>query len=109
MQIIVETDSRISGSAPFKKEVQAVIQASLERYENKITRVIVHFADQDGPREVSETDDKRCTIEARIKKSKPLVVSADANNVDAALLQAADKMRRSIKKTAGKTWYRFRK
>lgn len=108
MQIIVETDSRISGSAPFKKEVKAAVTAGLERYQTKLTRVIVHFSDQDGPRENKETDDKRCTIEARLKKNNPLVVSADADNIDAALLKAIDKIRRSIKKTAGKSWYRFR-
>ena len=48
------------------------VRTSLRRFTSRITRVEVHFADLNGPKE-GKTD-LRCTMEARINGRKPLAV-----------------------------------
>lgn len=70
------------------------VRASLRRFTSRITRVEVHFADLNGPKE-GKTD-LRCTMEARINGRKPLAVEHRAENLYAAIDGAARRLRTAV-------------
>ena len=100
MQIQVNTDSNIEGSARMSAYFTETLQDALGRFEDHITRVQVHLSDENGKKEGS--DDKRCLLEARLKGLKPVVVSHDAENIDFALSGAIDKLVKSLESTIGR-------
>ena len=70
------------------------VRTSLRRFTSRITRVEVHFADLNGPKE-GKTD-LRCTMEARINGRKPLAVEHRAENLYAAIDGAARRLRTAV-------------
>ena len=61
MQIQVNTDSHIKGSAKLTHEVETVVERVLRRFGDRITRVHVHLSDQNSGDKCSD-DDKRCVM-----------------------------------------------
>lgn len=100
MQIHINTDNNIEGSARMSAYFTEVIEQSLSRFEDQITRVDVHLSDQNGEKEGS--DDKRCLLEARLKGLKPVVVTDQAETIELALNGAVDKLKKSLENTIGK-------
>jgi ribosome-associated translation inhibitor RaiA len=100
MQIHVNTDNNIEGSARMSAYFTDTLQGALGRFEDQITRVQVHLSDENGEKEGS--DDKRCLLEARLKGLKPVVVSHYAENIDIAVSGAIDKLIKSLESTLGK-------
>ncbi len=64
MLVLVKTDNHVIGNASRSAEIEAEVRDSLERFEERLTRVEVKFFD-DNSREKKGTDDLRCVIEAR--------------------------------------------
>lgn len=100
MQIQVNTDSNIEGREKLTAHVTGVVESALNRFSDRITRVEVHLSDQNGDK--TGQDDKRCTMEARIKGRQPMAVTHDAATLDQAVDGAADRIQRSIESALGR-------
>ncbi len=98
MQIQVITDNHIEGSAEFTAKVEAVVQGTLGRFTDRITRVEVHLTDESGSAK-SRGNDIKCLMEARVTSLQPTAVSAVGSSVEQALHDAAEKLERSISRT----------
>jgi ribosome-associated translation inhibitor RaiA len=100
MQIQVNTDNSIQGSAGLTQHVEAELNDALGRFGNQITRVEVHLSDVDGPKD--KGDDKHCLLEARLAGRPPMVVSHHAPTLQAALDGAAEKLEKSLDNLLGR-------
>jgi ribosomal subunit interface protein len=100
MQINVNTDNNIDGSARMTAYFTDTLEDALSRFDEQITRVEVHLSDENAHKEGS--DDKRCLLEARLKGLRPIVVSHNAENMDFAVSGAIDKLIKSLESTIGK-------
>jgi ribosomal subunit interface protein len=97
MQIQVKTDNHIEGSTKLTNYVEGLVQDSLERFGKRITSVYVHLADENSHK--SGSNDKHCTMEARVSGRQPISVTANAPSVDQALDGAVAKLEKSLTST----------
>jgi hypothetical protein len=104
MQVIVNTDSNIDGTERIAGELETMVEDSLSRYSERLTRVEVHLSDASVGR--SGRDDIKCTLEARPAGTGPLVVTENANSVEDALTSALHKMRSLLETHFGKRDFR---
>ena len=91
MLIQVNTDNHIHGSERLTAYVQAVVQDTLSRFAERITRVEVHLHDTNSSAKGGE--DKRCGIEVRVAGLEPVNVTAQAVDIDLAIDGAVEKMK----------------
>jgi ribosomal subunit interface protein len=101
MQVQVHTDNHIEGSAKLSNYLTSVVESTLERFADRITRVEVHLSDESSAQK-SAGDDKRCRMEARVSGLQPIAVSADAPTVDQAIDGAAEKLEKALSRTLEK-------
>ncbi|HEU0033890.1 MAG TPA: HPF/RaiA family ribosome-associated protein [Kofleriaceae bacterium] len=99
MQVLVRHDDHISGNG-LEQRVTAMVEASLDRYRDQITRVEVHLADENGPK--SGNDDFRCTLEVHVGGRPPLAVTQKGTSAEVVIGDAADKMLRMLDDDLGK-------
>ncbi len=90
MQIEVTTDHNIAGSDELTRKVEADVDAALSRFSERLTRVEVHFGDENAAK--FGTADKRCTLEARPAGQKPVAVTDHAATRDEACRGALQKL-----------------
>src|SRR3990167_4653405 len=83
MQIQVHSDNHIEGSARLAEWVSESVTSKLDRFEEDLTRVIVHLSDENGIKAGSH--DKRCQIEARPKGQQPISVTHKAELLEFAV------------------------
>jgi len=100
MQIQVNTDHNIDGKESTAQWVESVVEQALARHRDKITRVEVHISDENGSKE--GTRSMRCMMEARLEHRQPTTVMSNADNIDAAVRDAAEKLHRAIDSIIGK-------
>lgn len=100
MLVQVNTDNHITGRVELVERVQATITNALERFGNQITRVEVQLNDVNSHK--SGQNDKRCLLEARLSGLEPIVVSQQANDIDAALDAALDSLVKTLDRTLGR-------
>jgi ribosome-associated translation inhibitor RaiA len=100
MQIQVHSDNHIEGSARLNEWVSATVSSHLERFEEDLTRIVVHLHDDNAGK--AGADDKRCLIEARPKGHQPISVTHKAESVDFAVDGAIEKMLHSLEHLFGK-------
>lgn len=100
MNIQINTDHTIDGSAGLTAYVQSIVESSLGRFQQHVTRVEVHLTDENGSK--SGTDDKRCTMEVRLQGQHPSAVTHHAGTVDDAVEGAAEKLKHSVESKLGK-------
>ena len=98
MNIQIRHDDNIPGD--INDRLVPIIQEALGRYSDQITTVEVHLADENGPKK--SDGDIRCTIEVRVENRKPTAVTANANDVWAAVDAAADKMVKKLDSDIGR-------
>lgn len=101
MQVQVHTDNHIDGSAALKQHVESVLTDALARFGDRVTRVEVHFADENSSAK-SSGDHIRCGIEARLAGLEPLKVSHHGANVEHALSGATDRLETAIDRAIGR-------
>ena len=99
MDIQFNTDNQISGTDNVAERVEAHLRERLGRFEDRLTRLEIHFGDINGPK---GGVDIRCTIEARPRGGDPLAVTAEAPDVDTAAREASAKMRSRLESHFGK-------
>ena len=96
MIIQINTDHTIQPTAEKNAEIESTIQHTLKRFEDYLTRVEVHFKDENSHK--PGVNDITCTLEARPKGMDPLVSHDSSGDLDGALRGAADKMKTLLSK-----------
>jgi ribosome-associated translation inhibitor RaiA len=100
MLIEVRTDSNIQGSEQFSEKVKTIVQATLDRFSDRIRRVDVHLSDATGNKAGHE--DKCCKIEARRDGRDPIVVTHHETDMDQAIRGAVHSLKKSVESAFGK-------
>ncbi|PSJ17730.1 HPF/RaiA family ribosome-associated protein [Nitrosomonas supralitoralis] len=100
MQIQINTDRNIEGHEEFSQQVKTKIEGVLNRFSAHVTRVEVHISDENSDK--GGINDKRCLMEARLEGRQPIAVTHQAENLDAAVQGAVDKLKKVIESTLGK-------
>ncbi len=99
MQIQVNTDNHIEGSAELTRQVKAVVEEALgAHFSDRITRVEVHLTDGSSSSKARDND-KRCVMEARLAGLQPITVSHQGAALEQALDGAADKLAKTLDRT----------
>jgi ribosome-associated translation inhibitor RaiA len=94
MQVLVNSDHHAHGGEDLNERVGGVVAGTLERFEDRVTRVEVHLNDLNSHK--AGDRDKRCLMEARIGGLKPIAVSHEAPTMAEAIHWAADKLERAL-------------
>lgn len=97
MQIQINTDKNIDGNERLVSFFSNELNSELERFDNLITRVEVHFGDENS--EKFGKNDKRCLIEVRIAKKDPIAVTDYADTIEKAFHNALEKIKRVLNST----------
>lgn len=100
MNIQVNTDHNIEGSAELNNYIESSLSEHFDRFKGAITRIEVHLSDENAGKVSS--NDKRCLLEARIANHQPIVVSHHADTIHQAIEAASDKLLRSLDTMVGK-------
>ena len=100
MQIQVHSDNHIESSARLIDWVSASIESKLERFEEDLTRIVVHLHDDNAGK--AGADDKRCVIEARPKGHQPISVTHKAESLEFAVDGAIEKLTHALSHLFGK-------
>lgn len=96
----MNTDNNVEGTQKMKDFVRDSVDKNLDRFKDLITRVEVHFSDQNGSK--NGPKDKKCVIEARLKGLSPIAVSSQEDDIHKAVAFAIDKVKASLNTTVGK-------
>lgn len=100
MQIQVSTDENIEGQEAFARQVEAEVQATLGRFSDHLSRVEVHFRDENASK--GGSDDMRCMMEARPNGQQPVAVTCHAATLDEAYTGAAQKLEHLLQSKFGR-------
>lgn len=100
MQIRINTDKNIEGNERMSKYFSGVIENTLNRFTEHVTRIEAHLSDENSQKE--GPDDKRCLLEARVKGLQPIAVTHKAETLDQAVTGAAEKMKSTLETTIAK-------
>jgi ribosome-associated translation inhibitor RaiA len=100
MQIQFNTDKNVTGNEELMASSTTLISEELSRFSQQITRVEVHFSDEDGNKD--GFNDKRCMVEARLAGMKPIAVTDHANTHEQAISGALNKLKTSLEKITGR-------
>ena len=100
MNIQVNTDHNIKGSAELNAYVTNSLSESFARFKLAITRIEVHLSDENAGKTAG--NDKRCLLEARISNHQPVVVSHHADTIHQAIDRASEKLLRALDTMVGK-------
>ncbi len=101
MQIRVNTDNHIEGTERMKLYFKELVATKLHRFEDRITTIEVHFADENSA-EKSGPHDIRCTIKAHPAGLQPVAVTAHADNIEKSSSAGIDKLKALLESTFGK-------
>jgi ribosomal subunit interface protein len=94
MNIQINTDHNIEGNERLGHYLQTKITEDLNRFEQHLTRIEVHLADENG--EKKGKNEKRCLLEARLEGMDPVAVSALGDTVEDAVNHAIQKMKAKL-------------
>ena len=97
MKVQINTDKNIEGSERLESYFSTEITRVLSRFDDKVTRIEVHLGDENSAK--GGVNDKRCMIEARPVKLKPIAVTAYADSIEKAFFQATEKIKKSLNNT----------
>lgn len=97
MTIQINTDKHVEGHDRLDSYYTAELEKALARFDDKITRVEVHFGDENGAK--TGLKDKKCVIEVRAAKIQPLAVTEHAESLEKAFHGAVDKIKKSLTTT----------
>lgn len=100
MQVLIHTDNHIEGRESLNQRATSIIESTLARFGDRITRVEAHLSDENSHK--SRGDDKRCAIEARPAGGPPVAVTHLADTLDHAVEGAAEKLERLLDSKFGR-------
>jgi len=101
MHVQVTTGHHVEGSQRLIQHVEGEVTTALERFGERVTRVEVHFTDENGHAK-SNGSDKRCAVEARLAGLPPIAVSHQSSTIELALSGALEKLEHSLEHTLGR-------
>ncbi|MBL9083428.1 MAG: HPF/RaiA family ribosome-associated protein [Planctomycetales bacterium] len=101
MHVQVKSGSTVSLNNARQTEIAGVVEAALERFADRLTGVEVYLSDENS-RAKDGGNDKRCVIEARVRNLEPVVARADADTLDAAIDDCAEKLARALDARIGR-------
>lgn len=81
--------------------VREKVSGHLGHLAEKVTRVEVHLRDDNSPTK-SASDDKRCTMEARLAKRKPFAIKHRGDDLYKVINDAAAKLSRAVGSDIGR-------
>ncbi len=96
MLIQFNTDNNIEGSAAMATHFNTMVEETLSRFDEEVTRVEIYVKDVNGSKE--GTPDKHCFIEARLRGLDPVSTSAQTETVHQSVKDATDKMKTLLAK-----------
>jgi ribosome-associated translation inhibitor RaiA len=94
MKIQINTDKNIEGHERLEAYFSGELEKGLSRFEAKITRIEVHFGDENGDK--FSLNDKKCVIEVRPVKLQPITVTEHSDTLEKAFQGAVGKIKRSL-------------
>ncbi|MFH6965670.1 HPF/RaiA family ribosome-associated protein [Flavobacterium sp. FlaQc-28] len=97
MKIQINTDKHIEGHERLEAYFSGELEKGLARFEDKITRIEVHFGDENG--EKFSVNDKKCVIEVRPVKLQPITVTEHADTLEKAFSGALTKVKKTLTTT----------
>jgi ribosome-associated translation inhibitor RaiA len=100
MHIQINTDKNVEGPEAFAEQIKAIVESTLNRFSEHITRVEVHLSDENSDK--AGINDKRCLMEARLEGRQPIAVTHQAANLDLAVQGAAGKLKNMIESNLGR-------
>jgi hypothetical protein len=100
MNIQINTGHKIQGNKALISKFSNIIEGSLSRVSDHITKVVVHLKDEDGDKKGN--NDKRCMIEVRLEGRQPIVVTDYADTLNQALDGALHKLISMIESILGR-------
>jgi ribosome-associated translation inhibitor RaiA len=101
VQIQVHTNKNVTVSDGMVQRIEAELESALSRFSDQITRVEVHFGDENAGG--SGGSDKRCMIEARSAGKQPVAVTHHAASVGEACSGAVHKLANLIGSRHGRS------
>ena len=100
MHIQFNTDNHIEGRERMAAYFSPIVAETLKRFEDKVTGLEIHLGDENSDK--FGTDDKRCSIEARIAGHQPVAAVHHADTIDKAVNGATAKIKRVLETTFDK-------
>ncbi|MES2748031.1 MAG: HPF/RaiA family ribosome-associated protein [Bacteroidota bacterium] len=97
MQIQINTDKNVEGNERLVNFYTSELKNELARFDDKITRIEVHFGDENS--EKFGKNDKRCLIEVRLAKKQPLAVTEFADTIEKSFHGALEKVKKVMDTT----------
>ncbi len=101
LQIIVNSDNIIPVDAVMTEQIEEDIEKRLARFENRLTRVVVHLKDENAHKNDGQ-DDKCCMIEARPEGMATINVSHHAPSISEAVIHSIRKIERRLDDSFGR-------
>jgi ribosome-associated translation inhibitor RaiA len=100
MQILVNSDNHVSSGEAVSERVETIVEGSVQRFADRLTRVEVHLSDTNGDKHGAR--DKRCMMEARLAGFAPIAVTHEAPAMIEAIDGAAEKLERALEHAVGR-------
>ncbi len=100
MQINVNTDNTIQKHQGLDEHVAAVVQSSIGRFGEQVTRVDVHLSDEN--KEKHADGGNYCMMEARVAGYQPIVVHEHAVELHQSIKNAGGKLARALDSALGR-------
>ncbi len=95
MQVLLHADHNTDGRHQMAEHLEVVVQAALERFGDRVTRVEAYLSDADSNAKAG-AEAIHCTIEARLVGLAAVVVKDHAGNAHQAIESAVHKLTRAI-------------
>lgn len=100
MEILINTDNNITGTAEMIAYFKTSISEDFERFSEHLTRIEVKISDENGDKNTE--NDKKCVMEARIKGMQPTVVTSHESTVEKSVKQASIKLKTALDTVMGR-------
>lgn len=100
MKIQTNTANNLADRDEMEAMVAGVVEKTLVRFSERITRVEVHLSDENSHK--GGAADKRCMMEVRLEGRQPIAVTHQAESMIHAVEGAAKKAKASLESTLGR-------
>jgi ribosome-associated translation inhibitor RaiA len=94
MQVLVSSDDPGCCGEELIQRIEGVLEGTLERFGDRVTRVEVRLGDRNSPNPGDR--DKSCTLEAGVAGLGMVTASHEAATLTEAIHGAADKLKRAV-------------
>lgn len=100
MEIKINTNTSIEADERMVAYLKEEIGRALSIFNDKLTRVEAHLADENGPK--TDIDSIVCKLEARPRGLQPILVSSKESTMHKAVASASSKLKSALQTKFGK-------